>query len=89
MVVQFWLFTTRAVSSDNVNINNLKHLFQKYSFYGDIKHKNYMVVDFMKIVQEYVLLNLFTSQEEILSLISYMHQKFVNEIQIEAALLQK
>jgi len=44
-----------------------------------------MVVDFLKIVQEYVLLDLFTTQEEILALINYMHQKFVAEVQIEAA----
>ena len=27
MVIQFWLFTTRAVSNANGNINNLKGLF--------------------------------------------------------------
>lgn len=79
MVIQFWLFTTRAVCNTNGNINNLKALFQKYSYYADTK-KDYMVVDFLKIVQEYVLLDLFTSQEEILALINYMHQKFVAEV---------
>ena len=44
-----------------------------------------MVVDFLKIVQEYVLLDLFTSHEEILTLINYMHQKFVAEVHLEAA----
>lgn len=60
MVVQFWLFTTRAVSSENTSIGNLKLLFQKYSWYADLK-KDYLVFDFLKIVQEYVMLDLFTS----------------------------
>jgi hypothetical protein len=60
MVLQFWVFTTRAVSLDNPSIGNLKYLFQKYAGYGDLK-KDYMVSDFLKILQEYVMLNFFTS----------------------------
>ncbi len=43
-----------------------------------------MVIDFLKIVQEYVMLNFFSSQEDLTSLISYIHQKFIQEIQLEA-----
>lgn len=32
-----------------------------------------MVIDFLKIVQEYVMLNFFTSQEDITQLIAYVH----------------
>jgi hypothetical protein len=84
MIVQFWLFTLRAVSSDNPHLPHLKGLFQKYSYYADAK-KDYIVVDFLRIVQEYVMLDIFTTQDEIVSLINYMHQKFVGEIQLEAA----
>lgn len=59
MLISFWLFTTRAVSNDNANLANLKPLFQKYSWYADLK-KDYMVSEFLKIVQEYVMLDLFT-----------------------------
>jgi len=48
-----------------------------------------MVIDFLKIVQEYVMLDLFTSQEELVSLVNYMHQKFIAEIQFEAHLVAK
>ncbi len=72
MVVQFWLFTTRAVSLENPSIGNLKFLFQKYAGYGDLK-KDYMVIDFLKIVQEYVMLNFFSSEEDLNSLITYVH----------------
>lgn len=82
MLIQFWLFTTRAVNSDNTSIQNLKGLFQKYSWYADLK-KDYLVIDFLKIVQEYVMLDLFTSQDELVALINFMHQKFIAEIQIE------
>jgi hypothetical protein len=39
--------------------------------------KDYLAVEFLKIVQEYVLLDMYTSQEELLSLINYMHTKFL------------
>lgn len=64
MVIQFWLFTTRAASTENTSIGNLKMLFQKYSGYADLK-KDYMVIDFLKIVQEYVMLDLFSSKEDL------------------------
>lgn len=48
-----------------------------------------MVVDFLKIVQEYVMLGVFSTQEDLLSLVAYMHQKFVNEVQLEAHWAQK
>ena len=88
MVIHFWLFTTRAVSSDNMSIGNLKFLFQKYAGYGDLK-KDYMVIDFLKIVQEYVMLNFFSSQEDFSSLIAYIYSKFLQEIQIETQWLVK
>lgn len=72
MVIQFWLFATRAMNADNASIANLKSLFQKYSYYADLK-KDYMVIDFLKILQEYVMLDIFTTQEELTSLINYMH----------------
>ena len=82
MVIQFWLFTTRAVTSDNTSLGNLKFLFQKYAGYGDLK-KEYMVIDFLKIVQEYVMLNFFSSQDDFKQLINYIHQKYLIEIKIE------
>lgn len=30
MLIQFWLFTIRAVSTDNPGLPNLKKLFEKY-----------------------------------------------------------
>ena len=62
--VQFWLFTIRAVTDDNPSIATLKQLFHKYSVYGDTK-KDYIVIDFFKIIQEGVLLNFFATQQEI------------------------
>ena len=88
MVIHFWLFTTRAVSADNASIGNLKFLFQKYAGYGDIK-KDYMVIDFLKIVQEYVMLNFFSSQDDFKGLISYIHSKFLQEVQVEQQWLAK
>ena len=32
-----------------------------------------MVIDFLKIIQEYVMLDIFTTQDELVSLINYMH----------------
>ena len=63
-------------------------LFQKYSGYADLK-KEYMVIDFLKIVQEYVMLNLFSSKEDLVQLINYMHQKFIIEVQLESQWLIK
>jgi hypothetical protein len=88
MVIHFWLFTTRAVGADNASIGNLKFLFQKYAGYGDIK-KDYMVIDFLKIVQEYVMLNFFSSQDDFKGLISYIHQKYLQEVQVEQQWLAK
>jgi hypothetical protein len=82
MVIHFWLFTTRAVSADNSSLGNLKFLFQKYAGYSDLK-KDYMVIDFLKIVQEYAMLNFFSSEEDFKQLICYIYSKFVQEIQIE------
>jgi len=62
--IHFWLFTTRAVSSDNPSIQALQGLFQKYISYGEMK-KDYLAIDFLKIVQECVLLNFFTTHEEV------------------------
>jgi hypothetical protein len=77
MIVQFWLFTTRAVTTEsNTSLPHLKPLFQKYSYYADLK-KDYMVIDFLKILQEYVLLDMFSTQEEVTALVAYMHQKFL------------
>jgi hypothetical protein len=41
------------------------------------------VIDFMKIVQEYCMLDFFTTKEEISSLIEYIGRKFVSEIDLE------
>lgn len=72
MIVQFWLFTTRAVTSTNASLIHLKPLFHKFTYYADLK-KDYMVIDFLKILQEYVLLEMFSTQEEVLGLVNYMH----------------
>jgi hypothetical protein len=47
-------------------------LFQKYAGYGELK-KDYMVIDFLKIVQEYLMLNFFSSKDDLTSLIGYIH----------------
>ena len=49
MLIQFWLFTIRAVSAENTSLANLKPLFQKYSYLADLK-KDYLVIEFLKIV---------------------------------------
>lgn len=82
MIIQFWLFTVRAVNSANTGLSCLKNLFQKYTGLGDLK-ENYNAIDFFKIVQEYVMLNFFTSKEELSSLINYVHSKFLQEIEQE------
>jgi hypothetical protein len=42
-----------------------------------------MVIDFLKIVQEYVMLNFFSTEDDFKSLIDYILQKLLVEIQIE------
>ena len=59
MLIQFWLYTARAVASDNPSVSTLKDLFKKYSSLLDSK-KDSVAIDFLKIVQEYVLLNFFS-----------------------------
>lgn len=39
-----------------------------------------MVIDFLKIVQEYVMLNFFSTEEDFKSLIDYIQQKFLIEV---------
>lgn len=82
MIIQFWLFTARAVTPSNDSLSQLKGLFQKHSVFGDIK-KDYIAIDFFKIAQEYVLLNFFTTKEELESLIDYVGRKFIAEIELE------
>ena len=82
MLIQFWLFTVRAVDSTNAGLGSLETLFQKYSSYADHK-KDYLVSDFLKIVQECVMLNFFSTQEELKAIIDYFHTKFMQEIEIE------
>lgn len=72
MLLQLWLFTIRASTAENTSLPNLKPLFQKYSYLADLK-KDFLAVEFFKIVQEYVLLDMYTSEEELLALINYMH----------------
>ena len=60
----------------------LKGLFHKYSNLGDTK-KDYVAIDFLKIIQEYVLLGFFSTPEEILSVVDYMSQRFLQEIELE------
>jgi len=72
MLLELWLFTIRASTAENTSLPNLKPLFQKYSYLADLK-KDFLAVEFLKIVQEYVLLDMYTSEEELLALINYMH----------------
>jgi hypothetical protein len=60
----------------------LKNLFQKYSHLGDNK-KEYLAIDFLKIIQEYILLGFFSSPEEILQVVDYISQRFLQEIEVE------
>lgn len=69
--VQFWLFSVRAAADGNASIPALNTIFQKYSGYGETK-KDYIVIDFFKIIQEGVLLNFFASHADIQSLMSYV-----------------
>ena len=48
-----------------------------------------MVIEFLKIVQEYVMLNFFSSQDDFKGLISYIHQKYLQEVQVEQLWLAK
>ena len=49
MLIQFWVFTIRAVSSNNTALGCLKTLFQKYSNVIDF-NKDYNGVEFLKII---------------------------------------
>lgn len=60
----------------------MKTLFQKFSGYGEVK-KDYLAIDFFKIVQEYSMLDLFNSKEEVQTLIDYVGKKFIAEIELE------
>lgn len=42
-----------------------------------------MAIDFLKIIQEYVLLGFFSTPEEIQSVVDYMSQRFLVEIELE------
>lgn len=70
------------MSNDNVSLPNLKTLFQKISLKGDFS-KELIAIDFLKIIQEMVLLNLFPTQEEIQSILGYVGRKFLHEINLE------
>jgi hypothetical protein len=86
MLLQLWLFTIRATATENTSLPNLKPLFQKYSYLADLK-KDFLAVEFLKIVQEYVLLDMYTSEEELLALINYMHTKFLQEVELEKQIM--
>ena len=60
----FWLFTIRAVSNENPSLPVMKDLFSKYFAYGDSK-KDYIRIDFLKILQEEVLLGFFETETEL------------------------
>lgn len=57
-------------------------MFEKFVGYGELK-KDYLAIDFLKIVQECILLNFFTTSETISNLSQYALTKFTNEIEIE------
>lgn len=48
-VIQFWLFTNWAVALDNKSLPTMFTLLEKFFYYGDLK-KDYIVIDFLKIL---------------------------------------
>ena len=78
--MQFWLFTMRAVANDNPSLPNLKQLFVKFSgclssggqtgqtnqspLYTMHIKRDYIFLEFLKVAQESILLNMFDTFEE-------------------------
>lgn len=78
--IMFWLFTMRAVSSDNPALGQLKDLFMKFSSLITINNlgvgsassvanntfmtKDHIFIDFLKVTMEAVLLNMFQTEIE-------------------------
>jgi hypothetical protein len=83
LIINLWLFISRAVSLENTSAANLKSIFQKISSHkGDFRH-DLIAIEFLKIAQEMVLLDLFPSKEEFQSILGYAARKFVHEIGVE------